>query len=78
MKGNDNMTNYQIAWEFVDQRLDDLHVDLKHECRKRGISYGNFWRVIHEHNNNIKAQNLLILMDIVQATPEEFFRKVVK
>ena len=78
MKGSGNMTNYQIAWEFVDQIIDDLHIDFKFECRKRGISYGNFWRVIHEHNNNIKAYNLLILMDIVQASPNELFRKVVK
>ena len=78
MKGSGNMTNYEIAWQFVDQRIDDLHVDLKHECKKRGISYGNFWRTIHEHNNNIKAYNLLILMDIIQASPNEIFRKVVK
>ncbi|MDY3948894.1 MAG: hypothetical protein SOZ04_06050 [Bacilli bacterium] len=66
---------YEIAWQFIDEQIKLQKIDIKAECKKRGISYGNFCRIIREHNNNIKVSNLIIIADILKVDIADLFRK---
>lgn len=65
--------NKEIAYEFIEQRIKDLKVNLSKECKKYNISYQTVYKVIHE-KKDCKVSMLLFFATICQCELEDLFR----
>ena len=66
---------YEVAWEFIEFQIKANRVDVKAFCKKKGISYGNFSRIIREHTD-CKVSNLLLIAEMIKVEPNDLLRKV--
>lgn len=66
---------YEIAWSYIDEMIKHKKVDVKHFCRKKGISYGNFSRIIRERCD-MKVSNLFLIAEMLKVDDiNELIRK---
>lgn len=56
---------YEIAWSYIDEMIKHKKIDVKHFCKKKGISYGNFSRIIREHTD-MKVSNLFLIAEMLR------------
>lgn len=70
------MNKYEIAWEFIDFQIKANKIDIKAFCKKKGISYGSFSRIIREHTD-LKVSNLFLIAEMLKVNPNDLLRKKV-
>lgn len=67
--------NYEIVWSFIDYTIKANKIDVKLFCKKKGISYGNFSRIIREHTD-CKVSNLLLIAEMLKVNIQDLFREI--
>ena len=66
---------YEIAWSYIDEMIKHKKIDVKHFCKRKGISYGNFSRIIREHAD-MKVSNLILIAEMIKVEDiNELFRR---
>lgn len=67
---------YEVAWSFIDFQIRANKIDIKAFCKKKGISYGSFSRILREHTD-LKVSNLFLIAEMLKIEDiNELLRKV--